>query len=136
MSTKKYPIEKTEEEWRTQLSDEAYRILRKKGTEMPHTGMYNLHFENGSYTCKGCGAVLFKSEQKFESHCGWPSFDNAVEDTIEYQKDTSHYMIRTEILCANCGGHLGHVFNDGPTETGMRYCVNSASIDFNASHTN
>lgn len=135
MNTKKFPIEKTEEEWKAQLSDEAYHILRKKGTEMPHTGIYNLHFKEGIYVCKGCGTQLFKSDHKFESHCGWPSFDDAIEGTVTYQKDTSHYMVRTEILCAACGGHLGHVFNDGPTATGMRYCVNSASIDFNSSHT-
>ncbi len=133
MSNKKYPIEKTEAEWREELSDEDYRILRKKGTEMPHTGKYNLHFENGSYACKGCGATLFKSGYKFESNCGWPSFDDAIEGTVVYESDNTHGMIRTEILCAACGGHLGHVFNDGPTETGLRYCVNSASIDFDAS---
>ena len=132
MSNKKYPIEKTEAEWRAQLSDEDYRILRKKGTEMPHTGKYNLHFEDGNYSCKACGTTLFESGHKFESGCGWPSFDNAIEGTVVYERDTTHGMIRTEILCAACGGHLGHVFNDGPTETGLRYCVNSASIDFEA----
>ena len=130
MSDKKYPVTKSDPEWQAQLSDEEYRILRKKGTEMPHTGEYNLHFEDGAYRCKGCGAVLFKSEQKFESGCGWPSFDEAIEGTVVHERDTSHGMLRTEILCANCGGHLGHVFNDGPTKTGLRYCVNSASIDF------
>ena len=133
MSNKKYSIEKTEAEWREQLSDEDYRILRKKGTEMPHTGKYNLHFEDGSYDCKGCGATLFKSGHKFESNCGWPSFDDAIEGTVVYEKDNTHGMIRTEILCAACGGHLGHVFNDGPTGTSLRYCVNSASINFDAS---
>ena len=133
MSIKKYPVEKTEAEWKAQLSDEEYRILRKKGTELPHTGEYNLHFKDGAYRCKGCGAMLFESGHKFESHCGWPSFDKAIEGAILNQKDTSHYMIRTEILCASCGGHLGHVFDDGPTETGLRYCVNSASMDFKPS---
>ena len=132
METKKYPVQKPEEEWRKQLTDEEYRILRKKGTEMPHTGKYNLHFDNGVYQCKGCGTQLFESNSKFESHCGWPSFDEAIDGTIEYVRDTSFGMLRTEILCANCGGHLGHVFDDGPTQTGIRYCVNSASIDFNA----
>lgn len=132
METKKYPVEKPEEEWRKQLTDEEYRILRKKGTEIPHTGKYNLHFANGVYQCKGCGTQLFESNSKFKSHCGWPSFDKAIEGTIEYVRDTSFGMLRTEILCANCGGHLGHVFDDGPTETGIRYCINSASIDFNA----
>ena len=131
MSTKKYNLEKTEQEWKEQLSAEEYRILRQKGTEYPHTGSYNLHFKDGTYTCKGCGSPLFKSDHKFESGCGWPSFDTAVPGAIEYIRDTSHGMIRTETVCANCGGHLGHVFEDGPRETtGQRYCINSASIDF------
>lgn len=130
MTNKKYNIEKTEQEWEEQLSHEEYKILRQKGTEFPHTGKYNLHFDEGVYKCKGCGQVLFESESKFKSNCGWPSFDNAIDGTIEYVKDTTHRMLRTEILCANCGGHLGHVFDDGPTETGVRFCVNSTSIDF------
>ena len=130
MNNKKYNIEKTEQEWEEQLSPEEYKILRQKGTEFPHTGKYNLHFDEGVYKCKGCGHVLFESESKFKSNCGWPSFDNAIDGTIEYVKDTTHRMVRTEILCANCGGHLGHVFDDGPTKTGVRFCVNSASIDF------
>jgi len=130
MNSKKYNIEKTEQEWEEQLSPEEYKILRQKGTEFPHTGKYNLHFDEGVYKCKGCGHVLFESESKFKSNCGWPSFDNAIDGTIEYVKDTTHRMVRTEILCANCGGHLGHVFDDGPTESGVRFCVNSASIDF------
>ena len=128
---KKYKIEKSEQEWKEQLSEEQYKILRKKGTEAPHTGKYNLHFEDGKYKCAGCGNVLFESEAKFKSNCGWPSFDQSVEGSIEYVKDTTFGMIRTEILCSNCGGHIGHVFDDGPTETGQRYCVNSASIEFN-----
>lgn len=128
---KKYSVEKSEQEWKEQLSEEQYRILRRKGTEAPHTGKYNLHFEDGKYKCAGCGNVLFESEAKFNSNCGWPSFDQSVEGSIEYIKDTSFGMIRTEILCSNCGGHIGHVFDDGPTETGQRYCVNSASIEFN-----
>ena len=128
---KKYSVEKSEQEWKEQLSEEQYRILRQKGTETPHTGKYNLHFEDGKYKCAGCGNVLFESEAKFNSNCGWPSFDQSVEGSIEYIKDTSFGMIRTEILCSNCGGHIGHVFDDGPTETGQRYCVNSASIEFN-----
>ena len=128
---KKYSVEKSEQEWKEQLSEEQYRILRQKGTEAPHTGKYNLHFEEGKYKCAGCGNVLFESEAKFNSNCGWPSFDQSVEGSIEYIKDTSFGMIRTEILCSNCGGHIGHVFDDGPTETGQRYCVNSASIEFN-----
>ncbi|MDT0293838.1 peptide-methionine (R)-S-oxide reductase MsrB [Mesonia ostreae] len=127
---KKYSIEKSDEEWKNQLSEEQYRVLRQKGTEAPHTGKYNLHFDDGAYRCAACDAKLFESEAKFKSNCGWPSFDQAIEGSIEYKKDATFGMIRTEILCANCGGHVGHVFDDGPTETGERFCVNSASIDF------
>lgn len=127
---KKYPIEHTEAEWREKLSEEQYKVLRQKGTEPPHSGKYNLHFQNGEYHCAACGAKLFESDQKFESNCGWPSFDDAIEGSIEYVQDRTHGMLRTEILCANCGSHLGHVFDDGPTQTGQRYCVNSASIEF------
>ncbi len=128
---KQFNVQKTEKEWEEQLSREEYYILRQKGTERPFTGEFNMHFENGDYHCKGCGAKLFESEHKFESGCGWPSFDQAVEGAIEYIRDTTHGMIRTETVCANCGGHLGHVFNDGPRETtGMRYCINSISIGF------
>ena len=126
MSTKK-----SEKEWKQILSEEEFYILREKGTERPHTGKFNLHFEEGTYTCKGCGTALFESDSKFDAHCGWPSFDQAIPDKIEYIKDTSHGRIRTEIVCKTCDGHLGHVFNDGPTDTGLRYCVNSVSIDFN-----
>ncbi|MFV9482222.1 peptide-methionine (R)-S-oxide reductase MsrB [Christiangramia sp. ASW11-125] len=128
---KKYNIEKTEEEWKEKLSPEQYRVLRQKGTEAPHTGEYNLHFEDGEYQCAACGEQLFESDAKFESGCGWPSFDNAIDGKVEYIQDRTFGMIRTEILCSNCGSHLGHVFDDGPTETGQRYCVNSASINFN-----
>ena len=125
-----FKVNKTEEEWREILDDDQYRILRKKGTEMPHTGKYNLHFENGTYHCAACNQKLFESNSKFDAHCGWPSFDKAIKGTVDYVLDKTHGMIRTEIVCSNCGGHLGHVFNDGPTETGTRYCVNSASINF------
>lgn len=122
---------KTEQEWKEELTPEQYYVLREKGTERPYTGEYNLHFENGTYYCAGCHAPLFTSDSKFESHCGWPSFDQAISDsTIVETVDRSHGMIRTEITCAKCGGHLGHVFNDGPTSTGLRYCVNSAALDF------
>ncbi|WP_350287041.1 peptide-methionine (R)-S-oxide reductase MsrB [uncultured Croceitalea sp.] len=128
-----YGIDKTEEEWKKELSPEEYYVLRQKGTERPHTGAFNLHFKKGDYHCKACNAKLFESEHKFESGCGWPSFDEAVEGAIEYIRDTSHGMIRTETVCANCGSHLGHVFNDGPRETtGQRYCINSVSIDFDS----
>lgn len=126
-----YPAARTPEEWRTQLSPERYYILFEKGTERPGTGEYYMHFEKGMYTCAACGSELFSSDMKFESHCGWPSFDREVDGGKVVRKlDRSHGMLRTEILCANCGGHLGHVFNDGPTETGERYCVNSLSLDF------
>jgi len=127
MSSKK---QQTEEEWKAQLTENEYHILREKGTEQPHTGTYNLHFEEGAYQCKGCGTKLFESNSKFDAHCGWPSFDHAIEGTVTYLKDTSRGRIRTEIVCSNCNGHLGHVFEDGPTDTGLRYCVNSAAINF------
>lgn len=129
----KYPFHKTEEEWKKELTEEQYRVLRQKGTERPFTGEYNIHSENGTYKCMACHTPLFISTSKFDSGCGWPSFDQSIEGSVEYIKDKSHGMIRTEILCANCGSHLGHIFNDGPTETGQRYCVNSVSIDFKKS---
>jgi peptide-methionine (R)-S-oxide reductase len=125
-----FKLEKTEQEWREQLGSERYRILRQKGTEMPHSGKYNLLFEKGTYCCGACGEPLFQSNSKFNAHCGWPSFDQAIEGKVLNVLDKSHGMIRTEIVCANCGGHLGHVFNDGPTETGERFCVNSLSVNF------
>tara|TARA_B100000575_G_scaffold175844_1_gene140973 strand:- start:5840 stop:6331 length:492 start_codon:yes stop_codon:yes gene_type:complete len=125
-----YKVNKSDKEWREQLSPEEYEILRNKGTERPNTGIYNMHFEEGVYTCKGCSQPLFKSNNKFMSDCGWPSYESAIPGAITYKKDTSLGMIRTEILCSNCGGHQGHVFDDGPTSTGKRYCVNSASINF------
>lgn len=125
------PISLSDEEWRKRLTPEQYRILREKGTEYPGTGAYNLHFEKGIYRCAGCGTPLFSSESKFDSHCGWPSFDAALSNgKVAEKRDLSHGMIRTEIVCANCGGHLGHVFPDGPTKTGLRYCVNSLSLEF------
>jgi peptide-methionine (R)-S-oxide reductase len=125
------PISLSDEEWRKRLTPEQYRILREKGTEYPGTGTYNLHFEKGTYRCAGCGTPLFSSESKFDSHCGWPSFDAALANgKVAEKRDLSHGMVRTEIVCANCGGHLGHVFPDGPTETGLRYCVNSLSLEF------
>jgi methionine-R-sulfoxide reductase len=125
---------KSEEEWKKILSPERYHILREKGTERPFSGKYNLHFEKGVYKCAGCGAELFSSDMKFESHCGWPSFDNELGDgsRIKKEMDYSHGMFRVEIICSNCGGHLGHLFDDGPTPTGKRYCVNSLSLDFEA----
>lgn len=125
-------VNKSESEWRKQLTPEQYYVLREKGTERPGTGEYNNHFEKGYYTCAGCGQELFSNEQKFDSHCGWPSFDGELGggDRIKKVKDFSHGMIRTEIVCAKCGGHLGHLFDDGPTASGQRYCVNSLSLGF------
>lgn len=125
-----FKVEKSEGEWRELLTDEEYRILRQKGTEMPHTGKYNMHFDEGIYKCAGCQQQLFESSSKFDAHCGWPSFDESIKGTVKYVLDKTQGMTRTEIVCSNCGGHLGHVFNDGPTETGTRYCVNSVSVTF------
>ncbi len=130
-----YP--KTEEEWREKLSPDEYQVLREKGTERPFTGKYDMHFEAGTYFCRGCKQPLFTADSKFDAGCGWPSFDRAIASgAIEEKADHSHGMIRTEILCANCGSHLGHVFPDGPTETGVRYCVNSVSLDFASENDN
>lgn len=127
-------LQLTDEEWRTRLTPNRYAVLRQKGTEPAWSGEL-LHVEgSGSFTCAGCGAVLFTSDDKFESGSGWPSFTRAVADgTIEELDDSSHGMHRTEITCARCGGHLGHVFPDGPAPTGLRYCVNSLSIEYEPS---
>ena len=130
--SKNYPIVKSESEWHNELSDEEFRVLRKKGTELPFTGKYNNHFDKGIYRCRACDTPLYDSESKFESGCGWPSYDKALPGALEFIKDNSHGMIRTEIVCAKCGGHQGHVFNDGPSSTGERYCVNSVSIRFDS----
>jgi methionine-R-sulfoxide reductase len=123
---------KTDEEWKKILTPEQYEVLRQKGTERPHTSPLNNNFEPGTYVCAGCGTELFTSTQKFDGHCGWPSFDNEIGggDRVKKIKDFSHGMIRTEIVCAKCGGHLGHIFDDGPTSTGQRYCVNGLSLNF------
>jgi len=123
-------IEKSEAEWQATLTPEQYRVLRQKGTEAPFTGEYDHTFEPGTYKCAGCGAELFSSEAKYDSGCGWPAFyAPATEDAIDEEADVSYGMVRTEVLCSACGGHLGHVFPDGPHPTGLRYCINSASID-------
>ena len=122
-------IAKTDAEWRAELTDEQYRVLRQKGTEAPFSGEYDFTFEPGTYHCAGCGAVLFESDTKYDSGCGWPAFSApADEAAVEEERDTSFGMVRTEVLCATCGGHLGHVFPDGPAPTGVRYCINSAAL--------
>lgn len=124
-------ITKTDEQWRKELTPEQFRVLRQKGTERPFTGPYNNFKGEGVFVCAGCGETLFDSRAKYNSGSGWPSFfQTANPAAIDEHHDTSHGMQRTEITCANCGGHLGHVFPDGPAPTGQRYCVNSASLDF------
>lgn len=127
-----YPIQKSEQDWRKELTDFEYFVLREAGTERPYTGELLNESRVGIFSCRGCGAELFRSETKFDSHCGWPSFyQPKAEDAVELLEDRSHGMIRTEVRCANCGSHLGHVFEDAPqTPTGDRYCINSVSITF------
>lgn len=124
-------IEKTEAQWQAELDPESYHVCRKKGTEAPFSGKFNDHYESGTYQCKCCGLDLFESGSKFDSGCGWPSFDQPInEEHIATAPDFSHGRSRTEVLCPRCDAHLGHVFPDGPTDTGLRYCINSVSIDF------
>jgi peptide-methionine (R)-S-oxide reductase len=122
-------IQKAEEQWRAELSPEQYRVLREKGTERPFTGEYDHSFEPGTYKCAGCGAELFASDAKYDSGCGWPAFSAPADaQAVEEETDSTFGMKRTEVLCAACGGHLGHVFPDGPHPTGLRYCINSAAL--------
>tara|TARA_B100000989_G_scaffold286037_1_gene254301 strand:- start:364 stop:783 length:420 start_codon:yes stop_codon:yes gene_type:complete len=131
-SQNKNQVIKSEKEWENQLDNLSFQVLRNSYTERPFTGEYNLHFENGNYNCKGCNQLLFSSDNKYESNCGWPSFDQAIPNTIQYVEDLSHNMRRIEVKCSKCDGHLGHVFNDGPKDTtGKRYCINSAALSFN-----
>lgn len=126
-----FEVTKTNAEWQNELSEQAYYVLRQKGTERAFTGKYTNFFEKGKYVCAGCNNDLFISQTKFHSQCGWPSFDQAIKGSVVYKEDLSFSMIRTEVMCSKCGGHLGHVFNDGPQETtGKRYCTNSISIKF------
>ena len=131
MTSSKYEVEKSDAEWRGQLDPMQYQVARQAATERPFSGKYWDHFADGRYRCVGCGAELFEAGTKFDAGCGWPSFwDQARPDAIERIADTTHGMTRTEVRCAKCGSHLGHVFEDGPEPTGERYCINSASIDF------
>lgn len=126
-----YKLNKTEEEWRKQLTPEEYKVLRQKGTERAFTGEFNDFKEKGIFTCAACGQELFSSETKFESGTGWPSFYKPIsKEAVAEETDRAYGMLRTEVLCSNCGGHLGHVFPDGPKPTGLRYCLNSVSLDF------
>ena len=129
-STRTYKVNKTEQEWREQLTAEEYAVLRQQGTERAWTGEYTDTKTQGVYSCRACGAELFRSDAKFDSHCGWPSFYEASDkDNVELLEDRSHGMVRTEVRCASCGSHLGHLFDDAPqTPTGDRFCINSVSV--------
>ena len=124
-------VDKTDEEWQRELTPEQYEVLRNKGTERPFTGEYVNNKDDGTYTCAACGAELFSSDTKFESGTGWPSFTDPMNtENVELHDDRSHGMVRTEVTCKRCGGHLGHVFPDGPGPGGQRFCINSCSLDF------
>lgn len=126
-----YPVKKTEAEWKQILTAEQFRILRKGGTELPYVNEYNDNKNEGLYVCAGCGQKLYSSEHKYKSGSGWPSFWQPLDEKyVEEKEDKSWFMTRTEIVCSNCGGHLGHVFDDGPEPTGLRYCMNSAAMKF------
>jgi len=130
-STMSTTVKKTDAEWKAQLSELEYEVLRNKSTELAFTGKYYDYFEKGKYVCAACENDLFISDTKFDSRCGWPSFDQAIKGSVIYKKDLSFRMVRTEVMCAKCEGHLGHVFDDGPKETtGQRFCTNSVSIKF------
>ena len=124
-------VQKTDEQWRAELTPERYEVLRRQGTEPAFSGEYNFNKASGMYTCAACGNELFSSDTKFDSGTGWPSFtEPAVAEAVELREDRSHFMTRTEVVCRRCGGHLGHVFDDGPGEGGQRFCINSLSLEF------
>jgi len=132
-----FPIQKTDDDWKHLLAAKgaepvAFAVTRQAATERPFTGKFEAHWADGSYHCMCCDAKLFDSSTKFDAHCGWPSFSLAIPGAIHENRDTSHGMVRVETVCAQCGAHLGHVFEDGPTDSGLRYCMNSASLHFTA----
>ena len=127
---KEFPIQKTDAEWQAELSPEAFKVLRKHGTERARSSPLDKIYESGTYSCAGCGTPLFLADTKFDSGTGWPSFFQPLESAVETTVDRTLFMSRTEVHCAKCGGHLGHVFNDGPKPTGLRYCMNGVSMEF------
>jgi len=130
MKDSRFDVEKTADQWRTELAPDQFRVLREHATERPGTSPLNHEKRSGTFRCAGCGQPLFASDAKFESGTGWPSFSAPLDDAVETEVDSSHFMVRTEVHCAKCGGHLGHLFPDGPRPTGLRYCMNGTALDF------
>jgi peptide-methionine (R)-S-oxide reductase len=127
-----YPVSRSDAEWRQRLSPAAYGVLRQQGTEMPYSSPLDMNFRKGTYSCAGCDHALFSSDTKYDSHTGWPSFWRPLPNAVQTRIDTSENMVRTEVHCSGCGGHLGHVFDDGPKPTGLRYCMNGVALGFKA----